>query len=433
VNSAVMSADEVCGGQVHEGVSGTSGRRLKLLLIAAGCDSAAVGEGWSSFQWVSRIARRHDVTLLTSRNSRRPTAPQLPGVRVIEWSDFRLFEKWERFNSMLKPSYVGFYVHARRWLKNRLRAGETFDLAHQISPLALRYPSPAAGLGVPLVLGPLGGSIDNPPAFEKELSRGAWYTKLRSMDEWRLRHDPWLRHSYAHADRIICVAPYVERLLGDLPSHELEWMSETGVTQLPPPRSSTRDGARRLRLLFVGRVIRSKGVRDAVRAIAKLSDLNGLVFDVVGDGDDLAACKDEARDLGVSDRVIFHGRLPRKEIDPFYATADVFVFPSFREPSGNVVLEAMSHGLAMVVADRGGPGFVVDDTCGFRIPVVDPKQFAEGIAACIRKLSAEPDLIVEMGTAARERVKRQFLWDAKVDRIVELYDRVLSKRETSNS
>jgi len=421
------------GEGIYRSVSGTGARRLKLLLIAAGCDSKAVGEGWSSFQWVSRIGRRHDVTLLTSRNSRTSTAPQLPGVRVIEWPDRRLFERWERFNSMLKPGYVSFYAHARRWLKNRLRSGEKFDLAHQISPLALRYPSPAAGLGVPLVIGPLGGSIENPKAFRAELSRVAWYTKLRSIDEWRLHRDPWLRHSYARADRIICVAPYVKDLLGDLPSHEVEFMSETGVANLPPARDSARNGAGRLRLLFVGRIIRSKGVRDAVRAMARLADVDGLTFDVVGDGDDLAACKEEARTLGVSQRITFHGRLPRKEIDAFYAGADVFVFPSFREPSGNVVLEAMSHGLALIVADRGGPGFVVDNACGFRVPVVDPEQYVSEIAACIRRLALEPDLILAMGTAAREKVIRQFRWDVKVDRLMELYDRVLAECETSNA
>ena len=430
LEDTVAAHPAVCGAAEGSAarVSGTDARKLNVLLIAAGCDSGAVGESWSSFQWVSRIARRHHVTLLVSRNSRKPsTAPQLPGARVIDWPDFRLFERWERFNSMLKPGYVGFYVQARRWLKNRLQSGEKFDLVHQISPLALRYPSPAAGLGVPLIIGPLGGSLENPKAFGAELSGVAWYTKLRSLDQWRLRHDPWLRHSYAHADRIIGVAPYVKSLLGDLPAREVELMSETGVTHLPPPRIPAREGSRRPRLLFVGRVVRSKGVRDAIRALARLRDLDGLMLDVVGDGDDLAACKEEARELGVSDMITFHGRLPRQDIDAFYARADVFVFPSFREPSGNVVLEAMSHGLAMVVADRGGPGFVVDDNCGFRVPVVDPKQFADGIAKCIRQLATEPDLIVTLGTAARERVTRQFLWDAKIDRMMELYDRVLAE------
>jgi glycosyltransferase involved in cell wall biosynthesis len=184
-------------------------------------------------------------------------------------------------------------------------------------------------------------------------------------------------------------------------------------------------------LLFVGRVIRSKGVRDAVRALAKLTDCDRLMFDVVGDGDDLAACKSEAEELGVSGLVTFHGRLPRNDIDAFYARADVFVFPSFREPSGNVVLEAMSYGLAMVVADRGGPGFVVDEACGFRVPVADPQQFADGIAACIRRLAAEPRLVESMGAAAREKIRQKFLWDAKVERLEEIYRSVLASPETA--
>jgi glycosyltransferase involved in cell wall biosynthesis len=86
----------------------------------------------------------------------------------------------------------------------------------------------------------------------------------------------------------------------------------------------------------------------------------------------------------------------------------------------------------MIVADRGGPGFVVDDGCGFRVPVVDPNQFATALAACIRKLAEAPDLLEAMGLAAREKIRQQFLWDAKVDRMNAVYHSLLAKRETSN-
>ena len=240
-----------------------------------------------------------------------------------------------------------------------------------------------------------------------------------------------LRRTYASADCIVAVAPYVKDLLPGLPG-EFELMSETGVTQLPPPQMGTK-GVRSMRMLFVGRVIRSKGVRDAVRAIAKLTDVQGLSLDVVGDGDDLSACKDEAQTLGVADRVLFHGRRPRNEVDKFYAGSDVFLFPSFREPSGNVVLEAMSYGLPMIVADLGGPAFVVDESCGFRVPVLNPDQFASDIAACIGKLTQNPELIESMGAAARERIRRDFLWDVKITRMTEIYYRVLAKCEAAHS
>jgi len=422
--------------EYRDGGTSMSGdtQRLKLLLIASGCDGMDVGESWNSFQWASRLGRRHDVTLLTFRHRDRPsTVPQLPGIRVIEWLDLPFVGRWERFNSMLKPGYISFYMRARRWLKNRLRSGETFEVAHQLTPASLRYPSPAAGLGIPLLIGPVGGGLDNPGGFESELRSVPWYTKLRLLDEWRLRHDPLLRRSFASANCILCVTPSVRSLLGDLPSHEVELMSDNGVGELPPPRVHARENKKQLRMLFVGRMIRTKGARDAIRAIAKLKDIEGLTFDVIGDGYDLSACKEEAEKLGVSNVVTFHGRLPRKEIDAFYARADVFLFPSFREPGGIAVFEAMSHGLAMIVADRGGPGFVVDETCGFRIPVTDPEQFAAQIADAIRKLAAAPELVAAMGAAAREKVRLQFLWDMKIERIGEIYHRVSANYAAASS
>ena len=236
------------------------------------------------------------------------------------------------------------------------------------------------------------------------------------------------RRELSSADRLICVAPYVEELLGDSLSSKVEFMSETGVMHLPPLRIEAVKKAERLRLLFVGRVIRSKGVRDAIRAIAQVGDLRDIAFDVVGDGEDLPMCKEEAARLGILDKLNFHGRLPRKDVDAFYSRADVFLFPSFREPSGNAVIEAMSHGLALIVADRGGPGFVVDEKCGLRIPVNCPLQFASQIAVAIRKLAGNPALVAAMGVAAREKVKRQFLWDVKIGLLEQLYSKVLISR-----
>ena len=404
-------------------------RRLKLLLIAPGCDRAAVGEGGISFQLVSRIGLRHDVTVLVSRHSTRlPIAPQLPDMEVIEWPDPPLFERWQQFNSMLKPGYVTFYSRARKWLQQYLRSGRNFDLAHQIMPLALRYPSPATGLGLPLLIGPVGGSVDTPKSFSSDANKVPWYTQLRRFDEWRLRYDPLLRRTYAKADCVIAVAPYVKEILGNIPSHEVEIMTETGVASLPAVRDASTEKGHPWKFLFVGRVIRSKGVRDAIRAFAQLRDWSEWTFEIVGDGADLAQCKEEARNLGVSERVIFHGRLPRNEVDAFYERADVFLFPSFREPSGAVVVEAMSYGLAMIVADRGGPASVVDDHCGLRVPVKDPEQFARDIAAAIRELATQPARILAMGSAAREKIRRDFLWDAKVDHLEKIYCRVLNEK-----
>jgi len=203
--------------------------RLKLLVVAPTCDGDDVGEAWVAFQWVRRLAERHDVTLLTyHKRGRRPASEQLPHCRVIEWTEPRLFGRAERFNSLLKPGYLPFYVRARRWIRRSIRSGERFDIAHQISPVAMRYPSPLADFDIPYVMGPVGGSLPTPAAFVDE-DTSPWYVGLRRFDAWRLRRDRLLRRTYENAACVLGIAPYVGDLLGQVRLRRFEIVSETAI------------------------------------------------------------------------------------------------------------------------------------------------------------------------------------------------------------
>lgn len=397
---------------------------LRVLLIAPHCDPTDVGEARSTFEWTSRLSERCGLTVLTYRLRKAPpVAPLIPRARVIEWVDLPLVGRFERMNAGIKPGYFWFYSRARSWIRAALRRGERFSLAHQISPLAMRYPSPAAGLVDPLIVGPLAGSLPNPRAFAGELSSEAWYARLRRFDDHRFRADPWLRRTYSRAAVVIGVAPYVREILegAGVPLRRFEVMSETGVHSHPALSERARSEPGALRLLYVGRVVRTKGLRDAVRAVARLRDLPGVTLDAIGDGPDLEPCRREAAELGVRDRVSFHGRVPRQRVDDFYRSADAFVFPSFREPSGNVVFEAMSFGLPLVVADRGGPAQAADESCAFRVPVTDPERYATEIASAVRTLALDLDTRRRMGDAARSRAEALGSWEGKVDWLHELY------------
>lgn len=403
----------------------------KVLLIAYACDGEDVSETWCSWQWTRRLVERHDATVLVyNKTSRKGAlAAALPGARILEWTELPLFERFPSLTHSLKPGYLDFYFRARRSLKALLAAGK-FDLIHQYEPFAPRYPSPAAGLGVPFVLGPVGGCVETPHRFEKELAGDTpWFVNLRRLDQWRFRKDPWLRHTYSSADLVLGIAPYVRNLLAPVDLRRFELFHETGVDRLPEPKARRVERKRgdALRLLYVGRVVRSKGVRDAVRAMAALKDLPNVTLDVVGDGGDRVACETEAAALGVAGQVRFHRWQPREVVDWFYANSDVFVFPSLREASGQVVIEAMSHGLPLVVASNGGPGFTVDSHCGIRLHPYSPEEYARSIAGAVRELASSPARLDAMGQAARDRVAAEFLWDRKVDRMSALYEDVLSR------
>jgi glycosyltransferase involved in cell wall biosynthesis len=397
---------------------------LKLLLIAPTCDGQDVGEAWVAYQWVRRLAQRHEVTLLTyHKRDATPASCQLSGLRVVEWAEPALLGRAERLNSMLKPGYLHFYWRARRWIRRALARGERFDLAHQPVPVAMRYPSPVAGFDIPYIMGPVGGSLDSPPAFRHEEGTAAWYVGLRSFDRLRLRSDPLLRKTFDGASCVIGIAPYVKYVLKDRSIRRFEIMSETGIEKLPDPvdRSARRG---QLKLLFVGRLIRTKGARDAIRAMNLLRD-RPVVLDIVGDGSDRAACEALVTELQLKDRVFFHGQQPRDAVDNFYTAADIFVFPSYREPGGNVVFEAMGSGLPMVVSDQGGPGSAIDDSCGIRLHAVSPEQYAQDIACAVERLVSDRDFRLSLGEQARRRVAEIALWDRKIEQLEAVYNSVL--------
>lgn len=402
----------------------------RLLLVAPTCNGEDVGEAWVAYQWARFLAPRHDVTLLTyHKRGARPASEQLTGLRVIEWMEPPLLGRAERLNSMLKPGYVPFYMRVRSWIRQAIRSGERFDIGHQPTPVAMRYPSPLAGTGIPFVIGPVGGGLETPAGFLADEETMPWYMRLREIDGFRRRHDPLLRRTYSSADCVLGIADYVREQLADIPLRRFEVMSETGPDEVPPPIvRPVRQGP--LRLLFVGRLVRTKGLRDILRALMLISDVP-FILDVVGAGPDRSACEEIVARHRLGQCVTFHGWRSRSEVAEFYRAADVFVFPSYREPGGNVVFEAMGFSLPLVVVNRGGPGSATTDACAIRLSVTTPEALAADIEAAIRRLAADPRQRLAMGAAAHAHVTATALWNAKVERMDRIYAEILAATDRS--
>ena len=402
-----------------------------VLALAPYCDGEDVGEAWCAHQWVANLARQAPVTLLTlRRKGRTPASIQLPDVEVIEWDEIFSSGRFSRLASMMKPGYLGYYTAVRRWITGALASGRRFDMAHQFSPIALRYPSPLAEFSVPYVIGPLGGSLDTPAGFADECRSSAWYTRLRGVDRFRLQRDPMLRRTYSRAATVLGVAPYVQDLLEHARPRRFEVMSELGIDSLAPARRPEASG-RPLNLIHVGRAVRTKGLRDCIRAIARLPEDVSVHLHVAGQGEETEVCRAEAQDLGVTDRVTFHGQVSRAAVEELYAQADAFLFPSFREPSGSVVFEALRHGLPVITTELGGPGFVIDGSCGITVPAIDPEQLAGDLAAAISRIARDGSLRARLAAGARARVARIGLWENKIRWLLALYAELLDTNHQS--
>jgi glycosyltransferase involved in cell wall biosynthesis len=156
-------------------------------------------------------------------------------------------------------------------------------------------------------------------------------------------------------------------------------------------------------VLFVGQVIRGKGVDLLLRALTRVK----VPFEaaILGDGNHRAYCERLSVRLGLARRVKFHGFVSRHELSPFYHEASLLAVSSvWPEPFGLVGREAMYRALPIVAFDSGGiREWLLDGENGFLVPWKDTQRFAERIEQLLR----DKDLARRLGRRGRELVSQQ--------------------------
>lgn len=118
---------------------------------------------------------------------------------------------------------------------------------------------------------------------------------------------------------------------------------------------------------------------------------------------------------------VFAGHQGGEALARWYASADVFVFPSTTETLGNVVIEALASGLPAVVVDRGGPQDLVDPgVTGFVARANDPADMADRLEALLRDAGLRARMAAAARAAAADRD-----WSVINGRLIESYERVV--------
>lgn len=172
-----------------------------------------------------------------------------------------------------------------------------------------------------------------------------------------------------------------------------------------------------VRLCFVGRLVRQKGLDILLAALAKLPPTAPWRLTLVGDGPERPELSARADRLGFADRIHFAGWTSRDALPGLLAAHDLFVFPSRDEGMPNAVLEAMAAGLPVIAtAIAGSEELVLPDQTGLLVPPDDPDALAAALGRCL----ADAGLRQAFGNAGRDRAVREYAWG----RVAEAYLRL---------
>lgn len=173
--------------------------------------------------------------------------------------------------------------------------------------------------------------------------------------------------------------------------------------------------------IFMGEAV--KGLRECIAALPSFPAARLLVVS----RSRMDAFESQARELGVRERVIFHGFDPKPE--EAFRAADVFVYPNEYDPFGMVVTEAMASGLPCVVGKRiGAAELIADGEDGFLCDPLEPAT----VLAPLRQLAETRDCAARIGLAARAKVSR-YSWDACAEATAQVYERVLREKAAAKA
>ena len=301
------------------------------------------------------------------------------------------------------------------------------NVYHQLSPSILR---PIAKRGIPAVMTlhdykltcPTYRFLDKGSLCEACVPRRFWNAGLRACNGSRAASAMaglelglhTLAGAYRPIGRFVCPSRFLESKMraGKVFPERLRWLPNFVDVDRWRSKVQPGDGA-----VFTGRLSDEKGVDVAVRAAARLE---GATLDVAGDGPARASLERLAAELGVADRVRFHGRLATDELGMLLRRAAVAVVPSrWYENQPLAVLEAFASGLPVVGTDLGGiPELIEPGVDGARVPADDPAA----LAAALAPLLGDPELAFTMGKVARAKVERDHGPANHLEGLLRIYD-----------
>lgn len=424
---------------------GRMDRRPRVLLIAeaANPEWASVPlVGWSWSRALHDVVDAHLVTQIRNRDAIE-RAGWRPGVEFTALDSEAVAGPAYRFGEVLrKTTGLGwttttavssiFYYYFERLVWRRF--GEAisrreFDLVHRVTPLSPTTPSPIARrcreAGVPFVWGPLNGGVPWPREFASvQHAEGEWLSYVRGAHRWM----PGYRSTRANASATIVGSVSAwEQMQG---YHDrCVYIPENGVDPSRFPEIDRAPAKGPLRVAFVGRFVPYKGADLLIEAAAPLVRAGKVVVDVIGDGPQMANLRRQVTEERVEAGVDLAGWIDHRELAPRLQRSEVFAFPSVREFGGAVVLEAMALGLLPVVVNYAGPGELVSDATGFRVPLGPRSSIVARYREILSTLADRPAWSMVLRERAQARVRRWFTWDVKARQVAEVYRWVLGDRD----
>ncbi|MCU0574530.1 MAG: glycosyltransferase family 4 protein, partial [Syntrophobacteraceae bacterium] len=350
----------------------------KIILVAYELNPRLGSEAGVSNIWLNILSKFYHVVVFTNISHKKDIEKfQYFNVdfNYINLSDNKVAEAFKRLR-MFNLVNSMFASRVKRRVKNLL-SKDKYLLIHCISPQGIHSYNDLYKLGVPVIVGPVGGGLRIPEGFERlETKKYKIRNWFYSMQKFNYK---WIKY-FKNAKRIVIGTQYVKNCLPPSTSAKqiIIYDSVVDIQYFKPVERKKRN---LINILYCGRMDINKGCtllyETYQRLIGNEDFRRKTRLNFVGAGTLLQVMRQWVMRDNLVDNVRIYGRVSKERVLECLSEADIFCAPTLREPGGNAILEAMCCELPIITADYGGPGYCVSEECGIKIQPKDYSSFLD--------------------------------------------------------
>lgn len=411
--------------------------KLNILLSAYACEPYKGSEPSVGWNWALNLSKKHNVYVITRKNNKEIIEKFLKENKIYKNNlTFYYYDCSNKIVNLKNKIPYGIFVYYKLWQKGAKKLAESIinkekiDIIHHVTFNEFRTPGYMSKLNKPFVWGPIGGGQYYNTIFNNYMSSGKviFNEKVRNIINYAISKKYNIKKSINCSEVVLIADKSTEKILPKKFNGKYIRMLETAYYHnINFERSYNLNKNKRIRLLWVGNIIPRKGLPILIEAL-KTIDKNMYELVVIGDGAELEYCISKVDEYGLNDNIKFKGKIPYEKITKWYKQCDLFIFTSIRDTSGNVVLEAMEHGLPVIAFNHHGVADIVNNECGTLIDLNNNYEIIKDLRNSIMYYYNNRLEVQRKGNNARHRIKEKYTWDKKMEEIDKIYSLIMESK-----
>lgn len=402
-----------------------------ILVSAYACEPYKGSEQAVGWNIVLELSKKNIVHVITRANNQQAIEKFLKEKSNSNLK-FHYYDTPKIFLS-LKNKEKGVYLYYILWqigivsLVSKLHKTHHFNYSIHLTFGNVWLPTFLPFINIPFIYGPLGGGEGIPDTFINKLPiKQRLIQRFRKLLKISACINPLFLYTASKSKVILCRTRDTANLFPKRYRSRINILEDGAIEPDIFDYHANHKIQNEIRIISTSRLIGFKNVISIIEALQLVPSSYKINCVIIGSGPEKQKIQKLSSESPHS--IIFKEHLSRNEVLQELANSDIFISPSLRDACNLSLLEAMAIGLPVICLNWSGMAISTDDSCAIRLPVTDPKQMPQDMAAAIIKLIENPQLREQLGNAGRKRIKEVFNWEAKGQFMENLFFKLESKQ-----